>query len=850
MRAQNQSMPCLHTKIVSLLLSLALALAFVPITAQRAYAEEGVFEVSREKGVAIALDNDTESGFVYYINANDEVSYATITDLAESFSMISNWKGDVYVMANKAPLDDDHKITLEALQADDSIELTEEALSLDYSNAYGFWAFDADYNTYRYIVNLPNAVAPSQSDPTEVTATPIDFSASVNGVSLTNIETTEGGYVYCDWTNTKHKANLYTVTIPEGTTEVTLSFDQPCLAYNYKFNEVLGYQIDDNYLAGAVSDPTAGSREITVSVDTNADGAIDAIQVQDPYNADYTVGDLRIAVTFKYASGAGQGPATDTPSASAQELYSSLTAYLQNWIANPENQGFGGFTPWVELALLRSGTTQELEAAYNSVVTMLQENSGKLDVGWTQGNYTEYSRTILQLTAMGYDPTDVAGYNLLEPLADFDQTVRQGVNGAMYALLALDSHNYTIPQAPEGKTATTRDALIKHIVEAQVADEENGGYWCWSPVWGPDVDMTAIGIQALAPYYGINAAATAAIDDALKYLASVVNENAGFGCSESDAQVVIALCALGINPDTDSRFVKNGTSVLDDLCSYGSSNGFGHDSASNLSMLSTQQGYMALVAYDRFMNGKTALYDMNDVAELYGEDAPHKAVAVADTEPTLTTTGTQGATECRLCGEALNEGATVGEFVSVENMISGTAANEVSVSGELVVCQEYGLNPELIIDVLAEDSSDAVKLLEAALNKDKVFALYSITLSNNGEEIHSGFGKLTITFAVGEELNGKTVRVRHLHQEGQFAGKVTCEDVVVENGKVTIEVSDLSSFMLEELVLEDGNPTVPGQSGSNMPTTGDKVPYVLGVLALIALLSVAGVIALRKKPQD
>ena len=65
-------------------------------------------------------------------------------------------------------------------------------------------------------------------------------------------------------------------------------------------------------------------------------------------------------------------------------------------------------------------------------------------------NNTTYSRITLALTACGADATDFAGYSMIAPLGDFDKTVSQGVNGAIFALLALDCGGYSLP---EGATA-------------------------------------------------------------------------------------------------------------------------------------------------------------------------------------------------------------------------------------------------------------------------------------------------------------------------------------------------------------------------------------------------------------
>lgn len=67
---------------------------------------------------------------------------------------------------------------------------------------------------------------------------------------------------------------------------------------------------------------------------------------------------------------------------------------------------------------------------------------------------------MLALTAIGKDPASVAGFNLLKPLADFEQVTKQGINGTIFALLALDSGNYEIPENPDAAVQATRQMYV------------------------------------------------------------------------------------------------------------------------------------------------------------------------------------------------------------------------------------------------------------------------------------------------------------------------------------------------------------------------------------------------------
>lgn len=167
----------------------------------------------------------------------------------------------------------------------------------------------------------------------------------------------------------------------------------------------------------------------------------------------------------------------------------------------------------------------------------------------------------------------------------------------------------------------TRGKLIEVILNKQLAD----GGWALSGD-AADPDMTAMAMQALAPYYKTNAVVKAAVDKALDTLSGLQLASGGYGSwgtenSESCAQVIVALTALGIDPTTDSRFVKNGVTVLDALCAYFvEGGGFRHVASGDRDGMATEQGYYALTSYYRFAAGKTSLYDMSDVTIKIAED--------------------------------------------------------------------------------------------------------------------------------------------------------------------------------------------------------------------------------------
>lgn len=322
----------------------------------------------------------------------------------------------------------------------------------------------------------------------------------------------------------------------------------------------------------------------------------------------------------------------------ADSIYKTTGDYLAK-LGTPGVGSIGG--EWMALGLARSGRTVP-EGYYDAVVKYVKDNidsNGRLD----KNKATENARIILALTAIGKDVTNVDGHDLLAGLNEMSYLSKQGINGAIFTLIALDSHSYT----PAGDV--TRDKLVQAILDAQISGD---GGWSLDGK-NADVDMTAMAIQALAAYYKSNSSAKKAVDKGLSWLSSVQQNDGGFTSwgaanSESCAQVIVALTALGIDPTKDSRFIKNGVSVLDALCSFAvNGGGFKHlATETSANGMATEQGFYALVAYYRLLNGQTSLYDMTDV-KLEGVKAEEpiddtdKSDDTADTEVEDTSSGGQ-----------------------------------------------------------------------------------------------------------------------------------------------------------------------------------------------------------------
>lgn len=311
-------------------------------------------------------------------------------------------------------------------------------------------------------------------------------------------------------------------------------------------------------------------------------------------------------------------PGTEVPG--FDEAYAGAKAYIQSAVSTPVVSYL--FGEWAVLGQARAGVELSdayIQAYYDKVVAYVRKNMGADGVlrGPESHNpvITDNERIALALTAIGKDPANVGGKNLLAALQDKDimkvtDTSDTDINGLVMGLLALNSRNYT--------------SDTSWLVQAVLAQQNEDGSWSASADTKPasDVDMTAMALQALAPYYkdGGNETVNTAVNKALQWLSDKY-KGTGYTSAESCAQVVIALSALNLDANTDARFTKTvegkTLSVLGNLLQYrvAESGGFKHQFADKaVNEMATEQALCAMAAYARFTEKANALYDMTDAA--------------------------------------------------------------------------------------------------------------------------------------------------------------------------------------------------------------------------------------------
>ena len=258
---------------------------------------------------------------------------------------------------------------------------------------------------------------------------------------------------------------------------------------------------------------------------------------------------------------------------------------LLEMVPEPVMGNLGG--DWVVIALARGGTEVPdgyYEGYLDSVEQGLIACGGMLH----PVKYTEYSRTLLALAALGENPADFRGFDLVAPLTDVDTVKIQGNNGPIWALIALDSGDY------EG-VDEARTQLLQTVLAAQNKD---GGY---ALLYGDasGADLTAMALTALAAHTDIQEVSDA-VQRGVERLVSFRLESC-----ESCAQALLAYASLGMKDEA--------AQVREMLEEYAVDGGYIHlQDEAEANGMATEQACYAIAAYEKMMNGQSNLFDMRD----------------------------------------------------------------------------------------------------------------------------------------------------------------------------------------------------------------------------------------------
>ena len=263
---------------------------------------------------------------------------------------------------------------------------------------------------------------------------------------------------------------------------------------------------------------------------------------------------------------------------------------------------------WAALALARAGEKVS-EKYISSLKAYIKEQAG------TFRKVTDSGRIVLIAGAAGLYPASIEGYNMIEKIYNCEEIDKQGIAGPVFALIALDSHSYGMPD----NAVWTRDKLVDLILDCRNAD---GGFG-YAKGEESDVDMTAMALQALSSYTD-REDVKAAAGKAIEWLSNTQLENGGYKAwgiegSESISQVIIALTSFGIDPMCD-HFTKKDGDLLSALLTFGKEDGgFSHTREGNSDDIATEQALRALTAYSRLIDGRNRLYLLTEEPASQGD---------------------------------------------------------------------------------------------------------------------------------------------------------------------------------------------------------------------------------------
>lgn len=255
------------------------------------------------------------------------------------------------------------------------------------------------------------------------------------------------------------------------------------------------------------------------------------------------------------------------------------------WLVEQEpapTPGADSNTDWMVLALSQSGSSEVpedyVESYYDGVRAWVKSSKGIL----SETEYTTYERVSILLGVLGKDATDVEGYNLMKQVDDYKEVADQGINAEMFALIAAKATGYEL----NNEARYLQDVL---------ANQLDSGSFSYNGK-DEDVDMTAMGIQALAGYQN-HQECQGALSKALTYLQKQQKEDGGYDSAESTAQVIIALGMLHKDPLAEEGFQQGNSTLLDGLLEYQTDGGaFSHEKGDQDDTMATVQSMEALTA--------------------------------------------------------------------------------------------------------------------------------------------------------------------------------------------------------------------------------------------------------------
>ncbi len=296
-----------------------------------------------------------------------------------------------------------------------------------------------------------------------------------------------------------------------------------------------------------------------------------------------------LLILMTLISGCGQSSLDDQIALAAKETAAAVTEDVEA----PTTASVGG--EWGLLGVISSGADMPDEYEqmyYDSIRAAVKGSKGVL----SERKYTEYERAVIGLTAIGADPHDVEGYDLTEPIGDYDKVVYQGANAVAFALISLNM---------AGVHPETEQMYVSYLVDKINSDELNKDKFA--------ADYIAMAVQGLS-FYTYNPDVKVAISHALQEMSEMQEGDGSFGNCESTVEVIIALCQLNEDIFEATDFIKSGKTLWDGLMHFRLKDSrFCHTLENNdPDLMSTEKALLAIAAVKLQRTGEKLYQEKED----------------------------------------------------------------------------------------------------------------------------------------------------------------------------------------------------------------------------------------------
>ncbi|BFT73843.1 DUF4430 domain-containing protein [Paenibacillus sp. P36] len=509
---------------------------------------------------------------------------------------------------------------------------------------------------------------------------------------------------------------------------------------------------------------------------------------------------------------------------SAGEIQAAINAASKYFLTKPS----GVSSDWSAIGLARTGNKLPY-TYYQKLANSVSSSKGDFNL------VTDLERSILGITVTGGDASHVEGFNLIEKLYNHSKMTAQGINGLVYALLALDSKNYSVPDNAEW----TRQKIINQIISKQ---NQDGGFALGTGKSDPDI--TAMTFTALAPYADNQAVVQAdTLTKAANWLSLNQQSNGGYlsygvDSSESVSQAIIALTSNNIDP-ASAKYAKNGVNLLDKLFKFRLPDGsFSHTMQLRSDAMATEQALQALAAYKIFKEGHgERLYDFTKSLPGLEDPAPIQVPLPSGDQPKVVIPSDNQNYLIPITSADANKLVTVEIPKDSHSKVrldlpTGTSLPRIeAVKGDLSVVIPAGAQitsgqSSALELITTNDTSDATlknalnTVISSAKKLDTVY--HAITLGGNDRIEFDQFVTLVIAGMKGKEAayiqNGSTKSIERFSSdaEGLASGK---NEYAYDSGNDLIiktkHFTDFVAFTTSDVTTGPGN----GGGGTTPPAT-------------------------------